>query len=120
MSFQAFYSSFSGVRQGEKLSPILFSLYLNDIENHLMHDPNAGLEMDCADDNIAIYLRLIVLLYADNTVILASNEHDLQRALIDFDAYCKSWKLNVKLKLLFSERERRIRSTSSLGMILSK
>ena len=90
----AFFSSFSGARQGENLSPILFSLYLNDLENHLMHDLNAGLEIDCADDKMAIYLRLVVLLHADDTVILASNEHDLQRALNGFDAYCKSWKLN--------------------------
>ena len=93
----AFFSSFSGARQGENVSPILFSLYLNDPENHIMHDLNTGIERDCADYNMAIYLRLIVLLYADDKVILASNEHDLQRALNDFDAYCKSWKRNVNI-----------------------
>ena len=44
-----------------------------------------------------IYLRLIVLLYADDTVLLANNETDLQRTLNEFDIYYKTWKLNVNI-----------------------
>ena len=29
--------SYTGVRQGENLSPLLFSLYINDLENFLVH-----------------------------------------------------------------------------------
>ena len=81
----AFFHSLSGVRQGENLSPVLFSLYLNDLEAYLLYNTNTGLTIDCDNIDITFYLRLIVLLYADYTVILASNEADLQFSLNRFD-----------------------------------
>ena len=92
-----FFTSFAGVRQGENLSPVLFSLYLNDLEDFLTRDPSAGLEFETRDDEMFIYLRLIVLLYADDTVLLANNEIDLQRTLNEFNKYCRTWKLNVNI-----------------------
>ena len=96
-SDSSFFSSFSGVRQGENLSPVLFSMYLNDLEDYLMHDRSSGLEFETHDDEMFVYLRLIVLLYADDMVLLAGNESDLQRTLNEFDQYCKTWKLNVNI-----------------------
>ena len=32
-----YFMSYTGVRQGENLSPLLFSLYINDLENFLVH-----------------------------------------------------------------------------------
>ena len=93
----AFFHSLSGVRQGENLSPVLFSLYLNDLEAYLLYNTNTGLTIDCDNIDITFYLRLIVLLYADDTVILASNEADLQFSLNRFDEYCKTWKLTVNV-----------------------
>ena len=55
----------------------LFSLYLNDLDDFLTRDPSAGLEFETRDDEMFIYLRLIVLLCADDTVLLANNETDL-------------------------------------------
>ena len=92
-----FFTSFAGVRQGENLSPVLFSLYLNELEDFLTRDPSAGLEFETRDDEMFIYLRLIVLLYADDTVLLANNEIDLQRTLNEFNKYCRTWKLNVNI-----------------------
>ena len=38
------------------------------------------------------------MLYADDTVILAENEDDLQKALDALNVYCKLWSLTVNLK----------------------
>ena len=94
----SFFSSFAGVRQGENLSPILFSLYLNDLEAFLMHNSSAGLDIEFQNTNISLYFRLLVLLYADDTVLLCSNAEDLQCTLDKFDQYCAIWKLKVNIK----------------------
>ncbi|MEW8152903.1 MAG: reverse transcriptase family protein, partial [Candidatus Thiodiazotropha endolucinida] len=93
----AFFSSLSGVRQGENLSPVLFSLYLNDLESFLLHNSTAGITIDYDTNDFSIFLKLIVLLYADDTVILANNESDLQFSLDRFNAYCQTWKLKVNI-----------------------
>ena len=53
-----------GVRQGECLSPLLFSLFLNDIEDKFIH---SGFEGDVH------MFKLYMLLYADDIVIYANN-----------------------------------------------
>ena len=40
------FSCFLGVRQGESLSPFLFSMYLNDIEEHLILNGFEGIDLD--------------------------------------------------------------------------
>ena len=41
-----FFACDCGVRQGENLSPILFSLYLNDLEHFLLHNDLHGITID--------------------------------------------------------------------------
>ena len=55
------------------------------------------------DDRITTYLKLLCILYADDTVIFADNEFSLQKALDNLENYCKMWKLKVncdKTKIL--------------------
>jgi hypothetical protein len=47
------------------------------------------------EENLNIYLKLFVLLYADDTVIIAESREDLQAQLNVFGEYCKKWKLKV-------------------------
>jgi hypothetical protein len=71
----SFFSSFTGVRQGENRSPILFSIFLNDLSEFvsnkytgLVNISNATLEC-LSDDVIDVYVKLFLLLYADDTVL---------------------------------------------------
>ena len=93
----SFLASFCGVRQGENLSPILFSIYLNDLHDFLIANTNLGIPFDCESDLFATYFRLIMLLYADDTVLISDNETDLQNTLNIFFEYCETWKLKVNI-----------------------
>lgn len=93
----SFFASLAGVRQGENLSPVLFSLYLNDLSEYLLSNHQSGITVANTYDNLVFYFRIIVLLYADDTVIVGSNDKDLQNALDDFNHYCHEWKLKVNL-----------------------
>ena len=58
------YTCFLGVAQGECLSPFLFSMYLNDIEETFLLNGYQGINMGM--------LKLCLLLYADDIVIFSS------------------------------------------------
>ena len=64
-----FYCSL-GVRQGECLSPLLFSLYLNDIEEQFSHSNFDGLEVDM--------VKIFMLLYADDIVVFAKTSDEFR------------------------------------------
>ena len=104
-----FFTSSSGVRQGENLSPLLFSIYLNDLDNYLAQNPHAGIRIDVDTEYMSLFIRLVVLLYADDTIILASSETDLQYSLDKFFDYCQTWKLSVNISktkvLIFGARK---------------
>jgi hypothetical protein len=86
-----------GVRQGEYLSPFLFAMFLSDLQSFLEKENLPGLKTisEKIEENLNIYLKLFVLLYADDTVIMAESREDLQAQLNGFGGYCKKWKLKV-------------------------
>ena len=87
--FSEEFSCFLGVRQGECLSPFLFSLYLNDIETEFIQNNCQGIEIDM--------LKVFLLLYADDMVIFSKDEEGLQRGLDVLYDYCLKWKLKVNI-----------------------
>ena len=76
----------SGVRQGDIVSPILFSMFLNDLATGIK-DLDIGVKLNGTD--------LSILMYADDIVLMAPNEENLQK-MLDFVAnWCRKWRMAV-------------------------
>ena len=75
-----------GVKQGDNLSPTLFSLYVNDLAMEIKQ-LNLGIQID--DTNVSI------LLYADDIVLMAENEHALQKMLQIMWEWTQKWRLSI-------------------------
>ncbi len=84
----------TGIKQGCNLSCLLFALYLNDLED-FMNDNNC-VGVDIPDLNSgSLLLKMLLLLYADDTVIFSRTYSDMKNSLSIFSAYCKKWKLKI-------------------------
>ena len=51
-----FFTSNRGVRQGDNLSPVIFSLFLNDLEDHLLADRVDRVPVEFITDDVFIYI----------------------------------------------------------------
>ena len=92
-----FFPCKQGVRQGENLSPFLFSIFLNDLNGYLMTKQANGVNCDKNYEDVSVYIKILVLLFADDTVLFGTNEADLQYTLDLFQHYCEHMKLTVNV-----------------------
>lgn len=100
-----------GVIQGESLSPLLFSLYINDLESHLMNNGCSSVEIED--------INLFLFMYADDTVLLAESPEDLQFMMNSLQSYCDKWSITVNVKkskvMVFQSRKVEIRNEWKLN-----
>lgn len=73
----------SGVLQGEILSPLLFSMYLNDFERYFINSNCISIELQM--------INLFLIMYADDTVLLADSPEGLQDMLNTLHNYTDEW-----------------------------
>ena len=78
-----------GVHQGECLSPFLFAMYVNDLEQELDNNGVSGIDIGMT--------KLLLLLYADDIVLFGKTPVELQKSLDILEAYCDRWKLTVNI-----------------------
>ena len=83
------FSCMTGVCQGECLSPILFALYLNELEQELITRGADGVDTGL--------LKPFIILYADDIIIFSESASGLQNGLKILHDYCQKWKLTVNV-----------------------
>ena len=90
-----------GVPQGDKLSPLIFSLFIADLADHLK-----GNEED-----------LIIIFYADDLVIVSKTLSTLQMAMERLQKYCTTNKLEVNVNKTKAMKFRRGGRLSAKGIL---
>ena len=94
----SFFSSFRGWRQGENLSPLF-----------LFYKSCNGIKFEFQYNDITLYLKLLVLLYADDTFVFCTDEKEFQDNLDMFYEYSKLWHLSINFdktkSMIFGTRQ---------------
>ena len=70
------------------LSPLLFSLYINGVVKKLKEE-KCGVVCSTSDE--------VVLLFADDTCLLASDESGLRKSLDVSIEWCKEWEVQINV-----------------------
>ena len=97
-NMSTFFKCLSGLRQGENMSPFLFSIFLNDLKAFLRAHNVNGITWNINYEDVSIYLKILILLFADDTVLFAESDQELQYALDQFKEYCEEMKLTVNVE----------------------
>jgi hypothetical protein len=81
------FRSLHGVRQGDNFSTTLFTMFINDLAVEIKR---LGKGIRISDN-----LMISILLYADDIVLLAECEEDLQNMLDQVHSWCRKWRMEV-------------------------
>ena len=111
-----------GLKQGDSISATLFSIFINDLAEEIKSS-GIGLNLnEHLNDRTFMssneYFFLNILLYADDLILMASNENDLQFLLNIVENWCTKWRLEVNLTETNVMHVRNARSPQSKFMFL--
>ncbi|KAL9978039.1 hypothetical protein ACROYT_G015516 [Oculina patagonica] len=84
------FSCNKGIRQGDGLSPVLFSLFMNDLPQYLKQSKSPGVMLGNRTINC--------LMYADDLLIISPSPEGLQQSLNVIHRHAQQWKLKVNTK----------------------
>ena len=76
-----------GVRQGCPLSPLLFSLFVSDLEDTLKSTSSGKIRIGEQD--------ITIVMFADDLVLLADSSDGLRQSLSVLQDYCRTWHLTI-------------------------
>ena len=110
-----FFPYNKGLRQGCLLSPLLFALFLIDLNNFLLKESSGITIWD---------IQICAMLYADDLILLAESEQDLQTQMNSLGTYADIFQMEVnqkKTKVLIFDKpaklKKRASKTLSIGNI---
>lgn len=78
-----------GIRQGDGLSPVLFSLFMNDLPFYLKSAGCKGVNLNNHNFNC--------LMFADDLMLISSSPTDLQNSMNILSTHANEWKLKVNI-----------------------
>ena len=80
-----------GLRQGCNLSPVLFTLFINELEGAMANSGCYGIQLH------PDLIRVFLLMFADDVALLADSVNDLQKQLNTLHSYCEQFKIQVNI-----------------------
>ena len=86
-SYSDFIHSNFGVKQGDPSSPMLFMMFINDLNENIYNDLEGIFTLNG--------IKLFLLLHADDQVVFRKSPESVQTMLIDIENYCNTWGLKI-------------------------
>ena len=87
--FSRKFVSTKGVMQGNNLSPTIFNMYINGLLKEIQ-ESNLGIRLESCPNEV-----INVLAYADDIVLLAETESDLQKLIDIVHEWGLKWRISV-------------------------
>lgn len=95
----------NGLKQGCVLSPTLFKLFINDMATDV-NSLNLGVKLDD--------FRVSMLMFADDIVLIAPSEGNLQQMMNEVDLWCRKWRLSLN-----DTKTQIVQNPNSLAAVIS-